>query len=131
MSHMIKMVDDLAEGVYMASGDADADCFDVTAYIHQTPETGRGDYRIQVNARHDGDHNSDYHQQLVISFNLPVQYVSSNGKLVSGDGTNELHIDVAYWQNHTDNIGMGDVIVTADAGLAISNVYMLDLAKKY
>lgn len=33
----------LAEGVYAASG-----CYDASAYIHQTPETGRGDYRIQV-----------------------------------------------------------------------------------
>ena len=39
----------LAEGVYAASG---AGCYDASAYIHQTPETGRGDYRIQVNGKH-------------------------------------------------------------------------------
>lgn len=35
--------DDVAEGVYAASG-----CYTVTTNIHQRPEFGRGDYRIQV-----------------------------------------------------------------------------------
>lgn len=30
----------MAEGVYAASG-----CYTASAYIHQTPENGRGDYR--------------------------------------------------------------------------------------
>ena len=38
---------DLAEDVYAASR-----CYTVSAYIHQKPETGRGDYRIQVNGQH-------------------------------------------------------------------------------
>ena len=38
---------DLAEDVYAASG-----CYTVSAYIHQKPETGRGDYRIQLNGQH-------------------------------------------------------------------------------
>lgn len=37
----------LAEGVYAASG-----CYTASAYIHQKPETGRGDYRIQLNGQH-------------------------------------------------------------------------------
>ena len=43
----------LAEGVYSASG---AGCYDASAYIHQTPETGRGDYRIQVNGKQNHRH---------------------------------------------------------------------------
>lgn len=39
----------LAEGVYAASG---AGCYTASAYIHQTNETGRHDYRIQVNGVH-------------------------------------------------------------------------------
>ena len=35
----------LAEGVYAASGTG---CYTVTANIHQTPQTGSGDYRILV-----------------------------------------------------------------------------------
>ena len=33
----------MAEGVYAASG-----CYTASAYIHQTPENGRGDYRIMA-----------------------------------------------------------------------------------
>lgn len=66
--------DELAEGVYLASGDGSG-CYTTTAYIHQTPQTGRGDYRIQVNAVHNADHTKEA-QQLNISFNQPVTYVS-------------------------------------------------------
>ena len=37
----------VAEGVYAVNG-----CYTASAYIHQTPQTGRGDYRIQVNGQH-------------------------------------------------------------------------------
>lgn len=130
MESMIYPIDDLAEGVYMASGDVSGDCFTVTAYIHQSPEVGRGDYRIQVNARHDGDHNSNRHQQLILFFNQPVEYVSSNGMLSADSKPTMLKIDISYWQNHTDSIGMGDVIVRSDAGLAVTDAQMLDLAKE-
>ena len=63
------------EGVYMASG-----CYTANAYIHQTPETGRGDYRIQVNGKHDTTHTVDK-QTLTISFNQNVTYSSSQGSL--------------------------------------------------
>ena len=122
-------VDDMAEGVYMASGDSG--CYTTTAYIHQTQETGRHDYRIQVDAHHNADHNSKA-QQLEISFNLPVVYKSCNGhgaSLAGGDGTNTLLVNFTYWNNRTDNIGFGDFIVTADEGLAITGVTMHDIGK--
>ena len=43
----------LAEGVYAASG---AGCYTASAKIHQRPQTGRGDYRIQVDGQHKADH---------------------------------------------------------------------------
>jgi len=109
----------LAEGVFMASGASD--CYTVNAYIHQKPETGRGDYRIQVNAVHSA---SDNHhsgvQELTLNFNQPVTYVGSNGSLISGDGTSAIKIGYQYHNNGNDNIGLGDVIVKADPGLAIT-----------
>ena len=120
---------DVAEGVYAASG---SDCYTVSAYIHQTPETGRGDYRIQVDARHDAaDHNSNK-QRLVLSFNQNVEYQGSGGEKV-GELTvgNTVTIDYSYWNNHTDNIGAGDVIVTSDPGLAITDAVMYDIGKQY
>ena len=116
---------ELSEGVYMASGDH---CYTTTARIHQTPETGRGDYRIQVDAKHDADHHSD-EQTFTITFNQPVEYKSCNGNgatLKSGDGTTTLVFDLTYHNNNTDNIGFGDLVVESDAGLAIVSVVMDD-----
>ena len=112
--------DDMAEGVYAASG-----CYTATAYIHQTPQTGRGDYRIQVNGKHDADHTNET-QWLHISFNQPVEYISSNGALESGSGTSTLVIRYSYHQNPTDNIGLGDLVVKADPGLAVTSVSITD-----
>ena len=112
----------LAEGVYVASG---AGCYTVNAYIHQKPETGREDYRIQVNAKHNADHTRDA-QTLTISFNQIVTYVSSNGTLAgSGTGTT-LVINYTYHQNPGDNIGFGDLVVTSGSGLAITGASMTD-----
>jgi len=121
-----------AEGVYMASGDGtmtegneSSGCYTASAYIHQKPETGRDSYVIQVNGRHDAGHNCNK-QVLHLHFNQPVTYLSSNGKLKSGDGTANIHIDYSYWNNHTDNIGLGDVYVKAGPGLAITGVSITD-----
>ena len=112
----------LAEGVYAASG---AGCYTASAYIHQTPETGRGDYRIQVNGNHNADHTKEA-QVLTISFNQNVTYVSGGTGLISGDGTTTLKVKLSYHQNPTDNIGFGDLVVTSDAGLSITGVSITD-----
>lgn len=122
---VVKIDAGLAEGVYAASGTG---CYTTTAYIHQVPQTGRGDYRIQVNGQHHADHTRDA-QILTISFNQPVTYQSCNGNgasLSSGNGSNTLVINLGYHQNPSDNIGIGDLIVTADAGLAITGVSITD-----
>lgn len=112
----------LAEGVYAASG---AGCYEASAYIHQIPQTGRGDYRIQVNGHHNSDHTKEA-QTLTISFNQNVTYVSGGAGLISGNGTPTLTIKLSYHQNPTDNIGFGDLTVTADTGLAITGVSITD-----
>lgn len=114
--------DEVFEGVYTASGDT---CYTATAYIHQSPEEGRGDYRIQVNGVHSADHTNN-EQLLYISFNNPVTYKSSNGVLVSGNGTNMLVIKYSYWQNPNDNIGLGDLVVESDAGLSVTSIKITD-----
>lgn len=119
---MISIDNGMAEGVYAASG---AGCYTADAYIHQKPETGRGDYRIQVNGKHNADHTKES-QVLTISFNQNVTYVSGGAGLISGDGTTTLKVKLSYHQNPTDNIGFGDLIVTADTGLAITGVSITD-----
>lgn len=112
----------LAEGVYAASG---AGCYVADAYIHQTPQTGRGDYRIQVNGKHNADHTKEL-QTLTISFNQNVTYVSGGAGLISGNGTPTLKVKLGYHQNPTDNIGFGDLVVKSEPGLAITGVGITD-----
>lgn len=111
--------EDFFEGVYLSSGD-DA-CYKCKCYIHQRPETGRNDYRIQVDAVHNSDGHHSSEQILTIGFNVPVKYVSSNGTLMGGDGSNTLKILYKYHNNAVENIGLGDVVVEANADLAITS----------
>ena len=122
---MVTVDQGLAEGVYAASG---AGCYTVTANIHQTPELGRPDYRIQVTAHHSADHTKEA-QVLTISFNQNVEYVSCNAngaKYISGNGTPTLRISLTYTQNPNDDIGFGDLVVTSNPGLAIASVSITD-----
>lgn len=119
---VVTVDNELAEGVYAASG---AGCYSASAYIHQTPQTGRGDYRIQVNGKHSADHIKEA-QVLTISFNQNVMYVSGGSRLISGNGTTTLKVQLSYHQNTNDNIGFGDLVVTSDPGLAITGVSITD-----
>lgn len=113
--------DDLSEGVYLDSG-----CYTASARIHQTPQGGgEGTYRIQVDGRHEATHTKEA-QTLYISFNQNVTYESGGSGLISGNGTPMLVIQFSYHQNPTDNIGFGDLVVTSDAGLAITSVSITD-----
>lgn len=115
----------MAEGVYAASG---AGCYSASAYIHQRPQTGRGDYRIQVDGNHHADH-TKMAQILTISFNQPVTYKSCNGNgasLASGNGSTTLVINLGYCQNPTDHIGIGDFVVESESGLEITGVSITD-----
>lgn len=124
----------LAEGVYAASGSVpegpagNATCYETTAYIHQTPELGRETYVLQVNSKHVDSHTCSK-QQLVLNFSAPVEYVSSNGTYVSGNGSNTITIDYSYWNNPSDNIGLGDVSVkTSAASLTVTGATLYHIA---
>ena len=113
---------DLSEGVYTASGS----CYTTTAKICQSPCCGRGNYKIQIDGHHNGNHTSS-EQILVISFNQPVTYHKHCGReLLEGNGTNTLTIKLKYWQNPTDNIGFGDLTVKSEAGLKIISAKIYD-----
>lgn len=112
--------DEDSEGVYAASG-----CYSITVNIHQKPQNGRGDYRIQVNGIHAADHTCNK-QTLTISFNMPVVYKSSGGIIQGSTTGTTLVIQYGYWQNKNDNIGLGDLIVEADQGLQVTSVALTD-----
>ena len=44
----------------------------------------------------------------------------------SGNGTPTLKVQLGYHQNPSDNIDFGDLVVTADTGLAITGVSITD-----
>lgn len=114
---------DIAEGVFTASGEAS--CYTTSAYIHQRPETGRGDYRIQINAQHTADHTREK-QILTVEFNQPVTFKWSQGNLIGGDGSAIIEIELHYHQNPNDNIGFGDLTVESDPGLEILSANITD-----
>ena len=80
---------------------------------------------FQVDGKHDADHTKDA-QTLTITFNHDVTYKSSNGTLASAETGTTLVINYTYHQNPTDNIGLGDVVVTSEPGLAITGVSITD-----
>ena len=116
--------DELAEGVY-ATGSGGSECYIVTGDIHQKPETGRGDYRIKINALHEANHDAT-HQVMTIHFNQAVVFSScAEGTLSSGNGTDTLVINYAYHANHgPENHELGDLVVTSEPGLAITGISM-------
>lgn len=123
-------INDLAESVYAASGagtggdGGNDNCYSFTSRIVQKPELGNEVYTIQI----DGTHNATHHstdRSVLVAFNMPVTYVSSNAASYSGDGTTCLRlvftdgINGAYHNNGSDYIGLGELKVKADAGLAV------------
>lgn len=129
MKNYIKPVlilnEELAEGVFSASGDVN--CYEFYSRIVQTPQLGNEVYTIQIDGRHnaqDGHHSSA--RTLTIHFNFPVVYVDGNASDVKENG-NSLTLTFtdgvggAYHNNAIDNIGLGQVKVAAQEGLAIIN----------
>lgn len=115
---------DFSEGVYMASGS----CYVASGYITQRPETGRGNYCIQINGRHDStgsDRHTNDAQTITVTFNQNVTH-SSGGRLQSGNGTTTLVLAYTYHNNATDNIGLGDLYVESSAGLSVISVTISD-----
>ena len=111
--------EELSEGVYTDSG-----CFTTSVNIHQSPQSGRGDYRIQINATHSADHTCSW-QEVTVYFNQDVEYVSAPGNFVAA-GTNYVVFRRENHCNGHDNIGFGDLVVTSDQGLKVDRVVVRD-----
>ena len=102
-------------------------CYTCSAKINQRPETGRDDFRIQINAQHHGNHSCD-EQLLTVIFNHPVTFIScSNGSLNSPNNKASIQVKLRYHNNQNDNIGMGDFTVKSTFNdLSIVNCYIND-----
>ena len=113
--------EELAEGVYAASGAGvgGGDCYNVSAYVHQTPELGRNSFCVQANAEHaaaDGHHSGT--QILTLTFEKAVTYQSCSSAyatpLVSSGTT--IKISFNYHANALEYHGLGDIYVTTNDG---------------
>lgn len=111
---------ELSEGVYAASGTYGFN--NANADIHQRPETGRGNYVLNVGANQQNGEMS-YNQTVTLTFNQPVTVVNTGngntGVIVEGDGTNTVTIKYSYTQNPNDNFRLSDFIVESDPGLEV------------
>lgn len=119
---IIHVNEDLAEGVYAASG-----CFSSNAQIVQTPELGNNTYCVNLTASHaanDNHHSST--QKFEIIFNQPVTYKSSNAIYCQGSGSNTLVLEYDYHANNVESIGLGNIYLESGDALSIiscTNVY--------
>ena len=121
---MVTVDQGLAEGVYADSG---SKCYTATAYIHQHPETGRGDYRIQVKAEHDADH-TNIGQIFTFTFNQEVTCKESSLGTVEGSATGRvIKIKRTIMSNFKESIGGGSLVVESEAGLAAPDVSVTDI----
>ena len=114
---MVMVNDEVAEGVYAASGD----CYTTSARIVQSPQEGRGTYVIQFDSVHAAD---DLHhsggQVVELSFNQEVEYVWSAGTLQGSNRGTTIAIEYSYHSNENDKIGLGNVEVISEPGLTVS-----------
>lgn len=128
--------EEFAEGVYAASGVVggvtDSNCWTVTAYIHQTQETGRHDYRIQIDAFHANPaptHSSSAVVTIVFNKSVVVSSYGSGSDYGQGSGT-AVKVKIGPGtSNSNESVGLGDFYVTADEGLQIISVGIQCLGK--
>ena len=115
---IIKINEELAEGIYLASG-----CFVATAEVVQSPELGMNCFCIQMNASHNAEDNHHSSNQVFeIVFNQNVVYKTSNAISVKGSGSNILTLEYSYHANGVENIGLGNLYVESDAGLTVLSI---------
>lgn len=120
--------EELAEGVYAASGaptiNGGSDCWEISAYIDQRPETGRDSYTIQTNGKHI---NTDHHRSHIVityHFNQTVTFQSvGRGSLVgSNTGTSiQIEIDIGTY-NGNEGLGSCALYVVSGDGLELTGV---------
>lgn len=76
-------------------------CFDVKAtLIHHSDSN----YMYRIIATHNSDHTTD-NEILTLTFNEPVTYLSSEGALLSGNGTTTLQLGLSRFLNPTGSCG--------------------------
>ena len=82
-----------------------------------------------INSKSELNIEIEYSNETVVIFEFTyenITYKSSNGTLASAETGTTLVINYTYHQNPQDNIGLGDLVVTSGAGLAVNDVKISD-----
>lgn len=124
---MAYATDDLAEGVYLASGFGDDHWTITTLRLSQDSVDSRQYYVVHMEAKHHKQHTVNT-EWLHLSFNKPVTDCSSSGNatIFSGNGTANPVYQLNYHANPGEGVGLAEINVKADPGLAITGGYISD-----
>ena len=112
--------DDLAEGVYAASG---ATCYTVSGFGCQDPyaiaDTSLNAWTVHVDGVHNDPGHHSLYREVTVVFNYPVTVHSkeSNTTVISGDGTNTITVSLNHHNNSSDNIGLSGFVVKVDKSI--------------
>lgn len=124
---VVLMNEELAEGVYAASG---SDCYTAWGEVIQNPATGMDNYVVKIHADHNTTTHHSTEQFALVTFNKPVKYLScyatSGTYLAGGDNTNTLVIGLYYHKNAVEPFEFADLkVMTVDGsrtGLTVEKV---------
>ena len=101
-------------------------CYTYKAEIIQKPEIGKDDFRIKINAQHNGDHPCEK-QLLLLTFNFPVNFISCTyGKLISANNTTRIRVILTYHNNPKDKIEIDYFLKCSHQDLEIVNCSIND-----
>ena len=80
-------------------------------------------YNISFTIKHNSTHTSDK-EVVILTFNEPVNYISSSGALLEGNGTKRLKIGFSYFMNPTDTVG-ATLTISCDSNPTIERAVCL------
>lgn len=132
---MIIASDDLSEGVYLASGSSDENCWRVTVKrSHQHPVCGRKSTKFQIDMQHlikDQSHHDRKPQRLYLVFDHCVDVLECSEAHLVGCGRNVSQIEVDFYtcDNGNEHIGWGGLAVAytdSDCKVNITKAWMTD-----
>lgn len=133
VSPTIIPIDEMGEGVYMASGSV-GDCLSINGSIEYTPDMqfSGGRYSIRLTASHSGNHFS-HKQRATIMFNQSVTFYEQQGGGVC-TGASSGNVLVIEWDLSGYGIGPGEqhgygyLKVESEPGLQILSITAEDLS---
>ena len=123
--------DDLAEGVYAASGSTEGTfncpitgCWTGMATLNQSPELGQDCYTVHFEAHHANVGHYDYVTKIVTTFNQAVTVTSWNDVASYSVNGNVVTAYRSQKANGNEGFGGTGMYIMANSDIGIVSVYM-------